>query len=443
MDNNDFYIWNPDQKIFDSNTAMRDQTEWFVWDPHSWWEYNKALMMEQEWFPRAEIYRGVRPPGPGQFGANDKRKKVALLFFEHFAKPLSGGQLTDSGSMLSIEDHPNLIANTNLNWADLVVVYSTEPMSNWWPRIYGDINNAVHTDRIKCVFAGHMTYYTPPSDRFFTDQLSFFSYVVYANQIQNINQTTVPFRKYMFDMLMGTLKTARLYLLYRLLESDFINQCLINLQPRPWPDPLHIAEVDPEGLAKHGIIESYTSPALYDLEEPLVQQFKDRTKDLSPKEQYSVNLVNRIGFDLPGEYTPMSVIVPWGIYQSSWYSIICETADWGSSSNFLTEKTAKCLFGQRIFIMFAGAGLLKRLQELGFCTFHGDDIDESYDLETNDAKRYAMAWQQIMRLYHSDPRTVYAKYQEVLNHNQQLMLSLPQQQLNDICEFIHQPFFSK
>jgi hypothetical protein len=242
---------------------------------------------------------------------------------------------------------------------------------------------------------------------------------------------------------MGTLKTARLYLLYRLLESDFINQCLINLQPRPWPDPLHIAEVDPEGLAKHGIIESYTSPALYDLEEPLVQQFKDRTKDLSPKEQYSVNLVNRIGFDLPGEYTPMSVIVPWGIYQSSWYSIICETADWGSSSNFLTEKTAKCLFGQRIFIMFAGAGLLKRLQELGFCTFHGDDIDESYDLETNDAKRYAMAWQQIMRLYHSDPRTVYAKYQEVLNHNQQLMLSLPQQQLNDICEFIHQPFFSK
>lgn len=440
MENNPFYVWDSHRRVWASDPNMRHETEWFVWDPHSWWEYNKALMMGQEWFPRAEIYRGVKPPGPGEFGGNDNRKKVAMLFFEHFARPLSGGQVADSGP---IEDHPNLIANTNLGWADLVIVHSTEPMNNWWPRIYGDINNALHTDQIKCVFAGHQSYSAPPADRFFTDQMSFFSYVACANQVQDVSEKTVPFRKYMFDVLMGTLKTARLYLLYRLLESDFINQCLINLQPRPWPDPLHIAQVDPGGLAKHGIIESYTSTALYDLEEPLVQQFKDRTKDLSPREQYSVNLVNRTGFNLPGENTPMSVIVPWSIYQSSWYSIICETSDWGSSSNFLTEKTAKCLFGQRIFIMFAGAGLLKRLQELGFRTFHGDDIDESYDLETNDAKRYAMAWQQIMRLYHSDPRTVYARYQDVLAHNQQLLLALPQKQLTDICQFIHQPFFTK
>jgi len=440
MENNAFYVWDDHRKVWTSNPDMRDETEWFVWDPHSWWEYNKALMSGKEWFPRAEIYRGVRPPGPGEFGHTDKRKKVALLFFEHFARPLSGGQVADSGP---IEDQPNLIANINLNWADIVITHSTEPMQNWWPRIYGDVNNAVHNDQIKCVFAGHQSYSSPPADRFFTDQMSFFSYVACANQVQDINETTVPFRKYMFDVLMGTVKTARLYLLYRLLESDFINNCLINLQPRPWDDPIHIAAVDPNGLAAHGMIQSYTSPALYDLEEPVVQQFKDQTKDLTPRDQYSVNLVYRKGFELPGDNTPMSVIVPWGIYQSSWYSIICETSDWGSFGNFLTEKTAKCLFARRIFVMFAGAGLLNRLHEFGFRTFHGDDIDESYDSEPNNAKRYDMAWQQIQRLYRTDPRTMYAKYREVLDHNQQLIMTLPQQQLNDICEFIHKPFFTQ
>jgi hypothetical protein len=440
MENNAFYVWDNHRKVWTSNPDMRDETEWFVWDPHSWWEYNKALMLGQEWFPRAEIYRGVRPPGPGEFGHDDKRKKVAILFFEHFARPLSGGKVADSGP---IEDHPNLIADTNLNWADLVIVHSTEPINNWWPRIYGDINYAVHNDQIKCLVAGHMSYSAPPADRFFTDHLSFFSYVSCANQVRDINETTVPFRKHMFDVLMGTVKTARLYLMYRLLESDFIDQCLINLQPRPWPDPLWIKQVDPEGLAKHGLITSYTSPALYDLEEPVVQQFKDHTKDLQPRDQYSVNLVGRAGFNIPGENTPMSVIVPWGIYQSSWYSIVCETVDWGYTGNFVTEKTAKCLFARRIFIMFAGAGLLNRLHQLGFRTFHGDDIDESYDNEPDNAKRYAMAWEQIQRLYRTDPRTMYAKYQDVLNHNQQLMMTLPQQQLNDICEFIHKPFFTQ
>jgi hypothetical protein len=438
MDNNDFYVWDNHRKVWASNPDMRDQTEWFVWDPHSWWEFNSALIQGVEWFPRAEIYRGVRPPGGGEFKHNDQRKKVALLFFEHFARPLSGGTIADSGP---IEDHPTLISNLALNWADIVVTHSTEAMNNWWPRVYGDVCNAVHSDRIKCVFSGSQTYTSPPADRFFTDQLSFFSYVVKANTYRDISSKTVPFRKYMFDILMGTVKTARTYLMYRLLESDFIDHCIVNLQPRPWDDQNFIARIDPKGHNRHGIIQRYSSPALAELEEPVVQQFKQDTQDQGPREQYSVNLVYRPGHNLPGDNTPMSVIVPWGVYQSSWYSVVCETADIGSSNTFLTEKTAKCLFAKRIFIMFNCAGLLKRLKELGFRTFHGDIIDESYDNEPNDAARFGMAWQQIHRLYHTEnPRAVYEHFQDTLEHNHQHILNLSKQQLADIQQFIHTPF---
>lgn len=437
MSSSNFYIWDNHRRVLTSNPELHKHTDWFVWDPHTWWEFNYALMQGIEWFPQAQIYRGVKPPGPEEFSYDDKRKKVALLFFEHFNRPLSGGTIADAGP---IEDHPNIISNLSLVWADLVVTHSTEPMNNWWPRVYGDVCAAVHTDRIKCVFAGSQSYTQVPHSRFFTQQMSFFNYVVRANSFQDTGPTTVPFKKYMFDILMGTVKTARTFLMYRLLESNFIDHCLINLQPRPWPDPNYIGKIDPQGVAKHGQIEKYTSPALFDLEQPVVQQFKRQTQFLDARAQYSVNLVSCVGQSLPGDNVPMSVIIPWPVYQSSWYSVVCETADIGNSNNFLTEKTAKCLFAKRVFIMFNGAGLLKRLKELGFQTFHGDIIDESYDSEPNDAKRYAMAWQQIVRLYHTDnPRLVYQQFEQVLEHNHQHIHQLVDRQLTDIKNFIHQP----
>jgi hypothetical protein len=94
--------------------------------------------------------------------------------------------------------------------------------------------------------------------------------------------------------------------------------------------------------------------------------------------------------------------------------------------------------------MMNGAGLLRNLKSLGFRTFHGDIIDESYDDEPNDAKRYSMAWQQIYKLYYTeDPRSVYAHFQDVLEHNHQLMMSWTSQQLSDVQQFIHTSFLSK
>jgi hypothetical protein len=439
MDNNVFYVWDNHRKVWASNPDMQDQTEWFVWDPHTWWEFNSSLIKGIEFFPRAEIYRGVRPPNASEMNfADDRRKKVAILFYEQIKRRHGTGQLADIGP---IEDYPLEISDVPLNWADIVITFSMEPMQSWWPRIYSDINYAVHHDKIKCVFASHMPYTDPPPDRFYTKQLSFFNYVVNANHHRDINQQNVPFRKYMFDILIGTVKTARLYLMYRLLESDFLDQCLVNLQPSPYFENTElISQIDPEGFAKYGTIDHYQSPGLADLEEPVVTKFKEDTKDLDAKSQYSVNLVDRPGFDIPGDNIPMSCIMPWAVYQSSWYSVVCETSDIGEGT-FLTEKTAKCLFGKRIFIMFGSAGLLKRLRSLGFRSFHSDVIDEGYDDELDDKKRYEMAWAQITRLKNTeDPRSVYSKLKDVIEHNYNLIVSLPLQQLADIQQFIHTPF---
>jgi hypothetical protein len=90
-----------------------------------------------------------------------------------------------------------------------------------------------------------MSYTNPPKDRFYSDQLSFFNYVVNANQHQDINEYNTPFRKYMFDVLAGTVKTSRLYLMYRLLESDFMDQCIVNLQPSPYFNDTTLLRTEP------------------------------------------------------------------------------------------------------------------------------------------------------------------------------------------------------
>lgn len=418
MDNNPFYTWDPVRKVWASNSDMLDQTEWFVWDPHVWWEYNRALIHGQEFFPQAEICRDPNPPS-WRLGS-DSRKKVALVFYEHILKP---GQ----------RPNENTIQDLNLAWADLVIVYTTECMHNWWPIVYGEVCQQLHSDRVLFFWNGIPTYTNPPDDIMFVNMRSFFSYVTASNTYQEINETNTPFRKYMFDALMGTVKTSRLYFLYRLMESDFQHQVLVNLQPNPHNyDWQSIERVDPVGWDRHGAIENEVSPALLDLEEPIIQDFKQRTQNGSAQERYSTNLISRPGFKLPGDNAMLSVFVPWHVYQASWYSVVFETSDYGYSSTFLTEKVGKCLYAKRIFVMMNSAGLLKELRKLGFQTFHGDIIDESYDEEPDDARRYAMAWEQIVRLYHTDPRQVYAQFRPVLEHNHRLMMSWPSQQLDEI-----------
>lgn len=122
-----------------------------------------------------------------------------------------------------------------------------------------------------------------------------------------------------------------------------------------------------------------------------------------------------------GEQTWLSHVIPVDIYNQCAYSIVSETYE-DNTFSFYTEKTAKVLMARRLFIMFAGAGYLRNLKELGFKTFD-DIIDESYDSEPDHDKRHTMAFEQVKKLCQMDQAAVLSAIEPTVNHNYNLLMS--------------------
>jgi hypothetical protein len=116
-------------------------------------------------------------------------------------------------------------------------------------------------------------------------------------------------------------------------------------------------------------------------------------------------------------------IIPYYIYNDSYYSIVAETTAFNSYNQY-TEKVIKPILARRPFVAFCGQYYLRNLRSLGFKTF-GDVIDidgktvidESYDDEPNDRVRWQMAWNQVEQLCSKDPTLVYAQLQNILDYN--------------------------
>jgi len=431
-----FYYSEPPGKCHNNPQHLKN-TEYYVWDPHGWWEFEYALKKGKEFFPKAEICRDW----PGPFSPTmldnlrtDPRKKIALLFLEKIYLPWTKPHRLQDPAQQGIVD-------LRMGWADLVVVYTTEMMQNWWPVVYGELCKQLHTDRIVLCTAGKVSFSQPHPDLVFVNHQSLLSYVSAGNEFVDINEVTVPFRKSMFDCLMGTVKLSRIALFYRLLDGNFLDHpihTLVNLQPNPNNDLDWdmVRDCMPDSFARHGIVTDFVSPELFELEEDVIKKFKTKTQQGSAQERYSVNMVSRPGRDLPADNILMSCVVPWKVYQSSWYSIVCETTDTNRDSQYVTEKLGKCLFAKRIFIVIGGSNTLSYLHSLGFKTFHGDVIDESYDSEPDWQRRVDMAWQQIQRLRSTAPRSAYAYFRDVLEHNHKLMLEWPDKQFEEISQFL-------
>ena len=427
-----FYYANDDNKVW-TNPQHVKNTEYFVWDPHNWWEFKYALKKGKEFFPKAEICNDWPGPEETRF-QGDSRKKIALLFLEKIYLPWTKPHRTQDPEQQGI-------TNLHMGWADLVIVYTTENLQTWWPIIYGELCSQLHTDRILLCTAGGVSYSNPDPNLVFVNHQSLLSYVAAGNEFIDVNEVTVPFRKSMFDCLMGTVKLSRISLFYRLLDNNFLDRpihTLVNLQPNPDGDPNWdvIRNYMPDSFARHGMITDFASPELFELEEDVVKKFKRNTQQGSAAERYSANSVPRPGFGLPGDRILISCIIPWKVYQSSWYSIVCETNDTVTTSQFVTEKLGKCLFAKRIFIVIGGGNTLSYLRSLGFKTFHGDVIDESYDSEPDWQQRVDMAWKQIQRLRSTEPRSVHAYFRDVLEHNHKLMLEWPDKQFEEISQFL-------
>lgn len=132
----------------------------------------------------------------------------------------------------------------------------------------------------------------------------------------------------------------------------------------------------------------------------------------------------------------VSYVSPVEIYRKTWYSIVCETHGTGTNF-FLSEKIPKAIFNRRIFVLFGPAGHLAKLRELGFETF-SNLIDESYDNEPKDYKRFQMAMHQVMQLaWFEDPAKIYQSAQSIIERNYTRLHDLEQKFQRDQKAMLH------
>lgn len=105
------------------------------------------------------------------------------------------------------------------------------------------------------------------------------------------------------------------------------------------------------------------------------------------------------------------------IYNNTFYTAFIETT-WHKDFGVFTEKTAKPIVAKRPFVVFGSQGQLRALRNLGFKTF-SSVIDESYDNEKERDKRFNMVFDSMHQLSVQDPKSVYARLNDVLEHNKQ------------------------
>ena len=119
--------------------------------------------------------------------------------------------------------------------------------------------------------------------------------------------------------------------------------------------------------------------------------------------------------------TRAGIIPPVSVYKQTSYSVVTET---NAQHNyvFFTEKIARVMSCQRLFIVLSSYRYLHYLRESGFKTF-GHIINESYDLEVDDRRRWRMAFEQMQQLAKLDQSWVLEQIQPVVEHNLQVLMS--------------------
>ena len=130
----------------------------------------------------------------------------------------------------------------------------------------------------------------------------------------------------------------------------------------------------------------------------------------------------------------VSGLVPWEIYNHTWFSVVCETL--GKDRVFLSaEKTAKCFQARRLFVVFAIQGFLQQYRDWGFETF-GDVIDESYDSEVDDIVRWSKAFEQVQWLCEQNLQALLQKLRPRLEHNHNRLYEFEREKTQELQKFI-------
>ena len=100
----------------------------------------------------------------------------------------------------------------------------------------------------------------------------------------------------------------------------------------------------------------------------------------------------------------------------------------------MSEKTFKPISNLVPFIIVSNPFFLKKLRQLGYKTFH-PWIDESYDEETDNDKRFFMILDEIKKLCEMTKKEIHDWYYDmkhILLHNQNHFSSYQKQDTNNI-----------
>jgi hypothetical protein len=113
------------------------------------------------------------------------------------------------------------------------------------------------------------------------------------------------------------------------------------------------------------------------------------------------------------------------VYSKSYFTIVTETYFF-EPYYYISEKSFKPIAHMHPFIIFGRPGILAYLKKFGFKTFH-PFIDESYDLEENNDKRFEMVYNEIVKLNELSDEELdnfMDKIKDILHYNQQKLLQM-------------------
>lgn len=220
---------------------------------------------------------------------------------------------------------------------------------------------------------------------------------------------------YDFDILLGAKKPHRDFVMAKCQNSFLLDSSIVNYR-----DAFFVPQ---DAILDDEVLSNYNEKILNgkQLNYPYVSENIKQEWEVRPEVTYQV-----------------SDQVPWGIYNQTKYSTVLETV-YDNGVFFFSEKPAKVLYGKRMFVVFSCYGYLKQMREiLGFKTFDGI-IDESYDQETDNIKRFEMAFEQMEWLAKQDYQKISKQAQPIIEYNYHRLFSLRQ----EISEQMQQMVYNK
>lgn len=155
-------------------------------------------------------------------------------------------------------------------------------------------------------------------------------------------------------------------------------------------------------ILKHGLLEKSYSSFEYGKNVISVLKYQDPENMLPAFEKYQH--LFPLTLNVTSDRTnPIDVRDGDLIYHdNSYFSLITETLFFKNEMDvrngiFLTEKTFRTIGLKHPFILLSPAGSLEYLKKVGYKTF-APFINESYDLEEDDNKRFELVWKEVQRL---------------------------------------------